>query len=155
MKINNKMFPILHTRIKGIIHEGYLKFNVYSSVCYTFIPKGFICPKNLNNAMVKTRPPILDGKKKKKVELISALFFFFVIHIKKNYASMRSFTAFSDQDQEAVCKILQSTVKFKMSHIDAKLLIFPADLQLSMLCFTPVHQRNETFTIERNSYNMK
>ena len=44
---------------------------------------------------------------------------------------MRSFTAFSDQDQEDVWKILQSTVKFKMSHIDAKLLIFPADLQFS------------------------
>ena len=46
---------------------------------------------------------------------------------------MRSFTAFSDQDQEAVWKILQSTVKFKMSHIDAKLLIFPALTQMG--CF--------------------
>ena len=92
--------------------------------------------------------------KKKKVELISA-HLFFLIQIKKNYASMRSFTAFSDQDQEAFWKILQSTVKFKMSHIDAKLFIFPADLQFSMLCFTPIHQRNKTFTTERNSYNMK
>ena len=93
-------------------------------------------------------------EKKKKLNSFQ-LFFFFVIHIKKNYASMRSFTAFSDQDQEAVWKILQSTVKFKMSHIDAKLLIFPANLQLSMPCFIPIHQRNKTFTIERNSYNMK
>ena len=103
--------------------------------------------------MAPTRSPIFDGEKKKSWTHFSS--FFFLIQIKKNYASMRSFTAFSDQDQEAFWKILQSTVKFKMSHIDAKLFIFPADLQFSMLCFTPIHQRNKTFTTERNSYNMK
>ena len=69
------MFPILHTRINSIICEGYLKFNIYSSVYFTFIVKGFICLKKLNNAMAPTRSPIFDGEKK-KVELISAHWFF-------------------------------------------------------------------------------
>lgn len=54
---------------------------------------------------------------------------------------MRSVITFSYQDQEVFWKILQSTVKSKTSHVVAKLLIFIADLQFPMLCFTSIHQR--------------